>query len=194
MRKDTYRNRHGRRWGRGARPYLIMLKLIGVAAFLGGLAGVLVIVLAQPAPPTAAGWEMRVAQLRRAFLWLIIPGSTLASLAGLALLASVWQALIRMRWFQVKLTLIVIGLPCLHLYLRDRLMTLAEMSQAGKPPGTTGLAMVDGDLLRGVAAGIALGLGIACLGRVKPRLWQNYGRTFGSKSTPGGNAPAKSPD
>ncbi len=178
MTAKTYTNRHGRKWGRGLRPYLIVPKLFFVAGFLGGLMGTLMIVYAQPVPATPAEWAGHLDLVHRAYSHLIVPCLVGAMLFGLVLLSSHFRAFIRMRWFQVKIFLVAVGVPCLHVYMYDRMQMLTRFVQEERFVEATAYR---GHMASGTVAALAFGLVVLFLGRVKPRLGQDYGRTFGKR-------------
>ncbi len=161
---DMNQNIHGRRWGRGLRPWLLIPKYLCVAMALGGVvaAGVLTQHL-QSLPVEQRGDVCE--SIGRLFRWQIIPAVAAAGMLGVGLLLQHWRILLRMRWLQAKLALVFVGIPALHV----------------------GLSTALGDLRRrpaSSAGGLAVGLGIAVallvmviiLGRLKPRLGQGYRR------------------
>lgn len=174
-------NIHGRRGGRGIRPFLLILKLTGVAMFLGGLISLLILVLLPAAPQTVEAWQHQASLIRRAFLCVIIPGLLLAIVAGLLLAASMWRVMIRMRWFVVKIVVIAVGAACLHLFMHGRSVALQATLQRTAPDLAEAAALRK-QLLTGTAVTILFGLTVTILGRVKPRLGQDYGRTFGRRA------------
>jgi hypothetical protein len=172
-----YRNVHGRRWGRGARPYLIVLKLVSVATFVGGLVTVLAAVLLGPAPAGIDQWREQAELVSRMYVRAIVPGQLLATLLGVVLAASLRGVIFRMRWFQVKLGGIAVAIPGLHLYMRGQSRALrALLGQAS--PDLASAAVLRGHLLAGTLVALGIGILILTLGRTKPRLGQDYGRTF----------------
>jgi hypothetical protein len=176
MKTSAKPNIHGRRWGRGGRPYLLMLKIVGAAMFLGGNVSLVTLALATEVPGTPAAWVAQADLIRRAHLCVIIPGVVLATGAGIALLASVWRALIRMRWLQVKIGLIAVSVPLFHYLMRSRAIRL---QQAVTEPLDEVLAgRLRSQMLATSIAMLAMTLVIIWLGRIKPRLGQDYGRTF----------------
>jgi uncharacterized membrane protein len=177
------KNIYGRRWGRGARPYLLMIKIVFVATLIGGLVSLLALVLL---PAKTASIEARQAYadaLHRAYAYVIIPSLVGAMVAGLALLASAWRALLRMRWLQLKLSLIVALVPILHAYMRSHSLSLQALA-AQEQPDPAALATAHHQILAGTVAVLVFALLTATLGRVKPRLGQDYGRTFTHHSSP----------
>lgn len=172
-----YRNIHGRRAGRGARPYLIVVKLLSVAAFIGGLICVLVLALAGPPPEDLAAWRAQAELIRRTYLGLIIPGVTVAVATGLLLFASIWRVMIRMRWFVTKAILVIVCVPALHVFMRGRSVALRAALNA-EPPDFAAAEAIRSHLLAGTVAALAFAIAAMILGRIKPRLGQDYGRTF----------------
>ncbi len=171
-------NIHGRRPGRGLRPCLIVLKLLCVAAFLGGLMTLLATTTMEPQPLSHADWSRRAEHIGRIYRWVIVPGVTGAEIVGVLLFASIWRVMLRMRWFVVKATLIVVFMPALHLLTRHQLsgLRLSAAADAGTPQP----AELQAAIWAGAGFALALGIVLLILGRVKPRLGQDYGRTFGS--------------
>lgn len=161
---------------------MLMLKLCSVATLFGGLIVLLVLVLAPGVPETPEAWRERTELLGRGFLRVVVPASMGAILAGLLLTASIWRVLIRMHWFLTKMVMVACGLPALHLFMRTRLLALrAEI--ATESPSVSEAVALWMQLLGGTTAGAMLVLAVMFLGRVKPRLGQDYGRSFaGSES------------
>lgn len=172
-------NIHGRRGGRGARPVLILGKLICVGCFLGGLAGYLAVILAAQRPGHPEQLQTFIEVTERFFTRIIIPAGIGAEIVGIFLLLSIWRVMIRMRWFQIKMVVLAIGMPGLHLFLRGRVSALETL------PGDTPTLPQElhTHLLVGVWAGIAVAVVLTWLGRIKPRLGQNYGKTFAGRTS-----------
>jgi len=189
-----YGNIYGRKGGRGGRPYFIVIKLICVTGFLGGLMTLLTLMLVGPSPASRQEWQARTDLISTAFRWIIIPGVTGAEIAGLILLASVWRILIRMRWLMVKAVLILVCMPSFHLLLSSRSENLHAMVSAGAD--LPAAAAIHAQMLAGSAAALAVGIIILILGRIKPRLGQDFGRTFARRTQCGntdGEAAASEP-
>jgi len=153
-----------------------MLKITCVAVFFGGLFSVLVLVLLPDPPATLDAWRQEAAFISRAFRRVIVPALVGAMVGGMALLASIWRALVRMRWFQVKAAVIAACAPTLHLFMRSR--SLALQSAVARADGDLGAvdATLRVQLLIGTIAAILFALVVIGLGRIKPRLGQRYGR------------------
>ncbi|HOW72493.1 MAG TPA: hypothetical protein PKY77_17985 [Phycisphaerae bacterium] len=167
------RNVHGRRWGRGFRPYLIVAKLLCVAAYVGGLMALLVVVFQAGLPGDAEGWRQVGRTVHRAYAWLIVPGFLGATVVGVLLTASMVGPMARMRWFRLKLLLLAVGAPSLHVYLRGRSIAFQSLLVAAQD--VSGMVAVFRQLLAGTVVGLFLGVALLVLGRVKPRLGQAYG-------------------
>ena len=153
MGEARYQNVHGRRWGRGARPYLLMAKIVFVAVFVGGLISLLTLVLISPLPATDEGRHLFADALHRAYAWLIVPSLAGAMIIGVALSASFWRAAVRMRWLQVKALLIVVCVPMLHVFMRKRSLTLQSLARTD---GTDTQVLVNlrDEILIGTAAAL----------------------------------------
>jgi len=174
-------NIYGRRWGRGVRPYLLMVKLVCVSAFLGGLMMVLALGVWYRRSGSPDGGPGFVWMTATAYRFVIVPGATGAVTMGVLLLASIWRVLIRMRWFVAKACLVIVGMPTLHLVMSSRVDQLERAVRGGTEPAVR--VALEGRILLGTAAALVLGLVIAWLGRIKPRLGQDFGRTFAGKTT-----------
>lgn len=169
-------NQFGRRGGRGVRPYLIMLKIICVGLFLGGLASFLVLAAGRPIGDSLESWREFSDLAHRMYGRLIVPGVIGAEVAGVLLTASIWGVMIRMRWFQLKMLILLIGCPGLHVFMVTRLTAFDEMLKGGFDEAVA--VSLRTQLLAGTAAAIVYALLMIWLGRIKPRLGQDYGRTF----------------
>jgi uncharacterized membrane protein len=168
-------NIHGRKWGRGIRPYLLLPKVLCVAAFFGGLVTILVLAFLRPAPQNTADWLAEADLIRRTYTCVVVPALLAAMIFGAFLLLPVWRALIRMRWLQVKLVVVLLCVPTLHLYMRSRSLQF----QAAIRDAQFGSAeLLHHRLAMGTLAAIAFAVLVIFLGRIKPRLGQDYGRTF----------------
>lgn len=190
MSATEYVNIHGRRWGRGIRPWLLVPKVICVSVFLGGLVSVLVLGYLPAPPATHEGWLDHARFLRRAYVCVIVPALVGAMFMGLLLLSAHFTALIRMRWMQVKLVLMAVFVPSMHTYMQNRSIALREVLESNGDLALAGT--LRGDMLAGNVATLAFALAAMFLGRVKPRLGQRYGRTF-ARAVPGDATSAEPP-
>jgi len=174
-----YVNVFGRKGGRGVRPWLLIPKLAAVAGYLGGVMAMAALggMLREADPATAGG----LVKAAGAVFWLVLaPGAAAASLFGLGLLGLHGRALLSMRWLQVKLGLLVAGLPVVELVLLERLGRVRRLAEPLlREPVERGA--FDAASMRAEATGLmwaSLGVGgllaaVVWLGRHKPRLGQN---------------------
>jgi len=160
-----------------------MLKIVCVGLFLGGLASFLVLAAGRPVEAGSEQAEAFAALAHRMYARLIVPGVIGAELAGLLLTVSIWRVMIHMRWFQLKMLILLIGCPGLHVFMVTRLTAFDKMLQGGFD-GTVAVNLHT-QILAGTAAAIVYALLMIWLGRIKPRLGQDYGRTFARASDSG---------
>lgn len=170
-------NIHGRRAGRGIRPYLIVGKLLSVSLIIGGLASLCATQWLQPESNDAAGWAQRVQAVHMAYSRVIIPGFAGALVFGALLASTMLPVLLRMRWFVVKLALLMVCVPTLHGLTRSWL-SATRVALMQEPPDLNVVADLDARLMWGTLAALLLAVAVMILGRIKPRLGQDYGRTF----------------
>lgn len=167
-------NIHGRRRGRGIRPWLLTWKIIGVICFVGGLGALAALAWGSPQPQDREEWRFLVECAH----WILEPGTIgggiLAILAGVGLWLQMPRGFLRMRWFQVKIVLAAVLIPAFHLWgrftalkLREALDKPARIDEV--PPLWDRLAIVF------LLAFLAMLL-IVWVGRIKPRLGQRYGK------------------
>lgn len=160
----AYANRWGRRPGRGLRPWLLIPKLVSVAVCFGGLVAALVVRLVRPDDVELAGTLFKL---------VIVPALLVAMLLGAALVWHHGPVLLRMRWLQLKLALVVVGVPGLHLFLASRLHGLRQA-----PVGSPAHAASATQFTIGLGVALAWALVLIFLGRHKPRLGQNWARSY----------------
>jgi hypothetical protein len=192
-----YRNIHGRKPGRGLRPWLLVPKMLCVALALGGLAAAAA--LANPfgasTPETALQFREVHHHLALIYTRVVIPGTTGAALLGLALLLHTGRIMLRQRWLQVKLALLLLVLPGLHGLSAWRLHVLeARIASPGKLPlAADGGHAETAAALTWVFAMALLGLAalatVAAIGRQKPRFGQNWARAQRSARPVNGGRP-----
>jgi uncharacterized membrane protein len=176
-----YQNIHGRQWGRGIRPYLLFPKFVFVGIFLGGLVNLLVLVLLHPLPATVRDWLQYLVMIRRAYEYVIVPAMIGAIAMGLLLLSTHFRAFVRMRWFQLKIMMVAIGIPMLHVFMYKHFTALQS---ALARDNLAAAAAIRTHLQWNTVGALVFALTIAFLGRIKPRLWQNYAKTFSRQTAP----------
>jgi len=134
---QTFTNKHGRQFTRGVRPFLLLPKVLCVAAYFGGLIAMLLV-----------DRPMRLHEL------LVLPAGGGAVVFGALLLLAHRSVLIRMRWLQVKLLLVAVGLIGGHVWYA-----------AGGSIAANTVLLVNATLL-------------IVLGRHKPRLGQDIATVY----------------
>jgi len=182
-------NIHGRRAGRGLRPWLLLPKVLAVCCFFGGLAAAFVLTLAG----STIVDEATLAQLTGlVFQFVIIPGGAAAILFGILLTLQAPRVLLAQRWLQVKLLIVFLGIPPLHLIARLNLRALKHSSGAqwlGDRPEPAQIMLW---VRWPIAAAVVVAALTILLARLKPRLGQNWARAYqrvrtSSSPPPSGN-------
>jgi len=164
----AYVNKHGRRGGRGIRPYLLMPKVIGVALLLGGTVANGVIAWSTD-PAALQQLQYAAAMIRQITRWVVDPGLILAVIFGVLLLVQHPHIMLRMRWLQVKLAIVVVCLPPL-MYLQVRMLHTMQHHDPVTNSLTPAMATEYFRWLVCLTAGVLVIL--ILLGRHKPRLGQ----------------------
>jgi hypothetical protein len=156
-------NQFGRKPGRGLRPWLLMPKIIGVAAYFGGVTAAAV--LAWLHPVRDADEARRLGQIvRLVMVFAAVPGLLLAMACGVLLFLQHPGVFWATRWIRLKLALLLLGIPFFHIMTRDVVHSLRLAPDA---------ALLDERmtrlrwLLSGAAVMVML---VMILGRHKPRL------------------------
>ncbi|UCD74268.1 MAG: hypothetical protein JSV91_10805 [Phycisphaerales bacterium] len=168
-----YVNELGRRRGRGIRPWLILAKLIGLFCFIGGLAAAAGLACGSPAPADRAEWKLAAEYLH----WIIIPGMVGGGILALAAGGCLWlqmpRVFLRMRWFKVKIPLVVVLVGGFHLWGRFTARLLHEALD--KPARIAEVPLIWDRLSLILLLAFFAMLPIVYFGRVKPRLGQPIG-------------------
>jgi hypothetical protein len=178
MSKPAFTNIHGRKGTRGVRPFLLVPKVLAVAVYFGGLttAALIWFVLVEGDAGTVAARARRlqcVVQIGFLFRVLIVPALLVAMAAGVMLLLQHRRQFLHMRWLQVKLAVLALGVPGAHLYLSTRLRLVRLAAEAGGWDGVSAWQMSVG-----LVVVIVVSVAVIILGRQKPRLGQNWARAF----------------
>ena len=150
-------NIHGRKWGRGVRPWLLIPKYLCVAILLGGMFATMAILPLMPENGADARWLI----VARIYDYCIIPAAAGAMLFGALLLLQHPVAFLRMRWVIVKLIAIAVAVPWGHAMLSWRLQPREYM--------------VWEQVWIATVPFFAAFVVITILGRLKPRLGQKVG-------------------
>lgn len=157
---SEHRNIHGRAWGRGLRPWLLLPKYFAVSVVIGGLVAVTVLDSVHRSLGITDG--NAGALIGAVFLYAIVPATVAAIVLGILLLLQHPLEFLRMRWMRVKFAAVAIVVPLSHLLLRFDVKVMQASPPAHVAPDAAG-----------ALTGFAL---IAILGRLKPRLGQGYGK------------------
>ncbi len=166
-----YVNQHGRKWGRGGRPWLLIPKVLGAAAYFGGVLAALVIACTTQ-PETADQVQTLGGALSVIFLYAAVPGLVVAIVCGAGLLWMHGRPLLRMRWIWAKVIVVALTVPPLHLWMSMMVRHLRLWDPAADSlPASSALAQIR----IGLIITLVLAAAIIWLGRHKPRLGQSYG-------------------
>ncbi len=96
------------------RPFVLIPKLLSVAALFGGFLAASVLMHTSD-PQTLDQWASLIDSIHALFTRLIVPAVFSVIVFGLLLLGMHWRAFLAMRWVKVKLITLVVVLPPLHL-------------------------------------------------------------------------------
>ncbi len=165
------RNIHGRKGGRGLRPWLLIPKYLCVSVYFGSLAAIAT--LERICPPIIGDNTVAVA------LYLMFPAATLAGVLGIGLWLQHPKTFLRTRWFQLKMALVLIGLPAFELLAwwpvwRSWLQSPAFTDGSGDNTWRYFIYVqrFDAPQQAGLVGALATLVAIIILGRLKPRLGQ----------------------
>lgn len=168
----TYVNRHGRQWGRGVRPMLLIPKVLAVGMLFGGLCAMAAIAFGEP---LGAGAPLadRLRALGRLFYYVVLPGAGVSLFCGWALMLQHFAVMLRQRWVWAKAISGWLLVGALFVVWRlIRLEAWAEVADRGAQMQT---------LRWSIAAAIAATALVVFFGRHKPRLGQPYGKAGAQK-------------
>jgi len=163
-----YKNIHGRCPGRGIRPWLLIPKVLAVAALFGGFLSASV-TLHTADPGTPEQWTQLIQTVSHLFLRLIVPAVLSVIVLGLALLLQHPRVFLTRRWVQVKLLMLIVSLPTLHLTARGLLEQARRALENGQLDHT---AQFMGRFTLVVDLAVVALACVIFLGRYKPRLGQ----------------------
>lgn len=161
-------NIHGRRPGRGIRPWLLIPKVLAVGALFGGFTAVAVL-LHSSQPETHDQWAHLIETVSTLFRRLIVPAVLIVIVLGVSLLMQHPGVFLRMRWVRLKLTLLVLALPPLHLTGRWLINQTRQALEAGQ---LDRVAELMGRFNIAVDLAVLAVVVVVVLGRHKPRLGQ----------------------
>jgi len=164
----AYKNKHGRRPGRGIRPWLLIPKVLSIGALLGGFLAASVLLHTNQST-THEQWATHIATVSTLFLRLIVPAVLCVVLFGVLLFFQHPKVFLRMRWFQVKVVLLILLLPPLHLTGRGLIHQAREALTANDLDRVA--EMMSYFTITADLAALALVI-VITIGRLKPRLGQ----------------------
>jgi hypothetical protein len=175
---EPYPNLHGRKGSRGIRPWLLIPKVLAVGAYFGGLLAAIALWL------IACSLARDTANLRDVvvilhlvgwlFEFLIVPSLLASILLGVLLFVQHPGPFARLRWWQAKMVTLVLGVPLAHLYLSSRLPVLREETAAADEWNAALATRITWVL----AATLLVSVWVIVLGRLKPRLGQNWALSY----------------
>jgi hypothetical protein len=166
--------------GRGLRPLLLQVKFVGLFGFFGGLAALSALGLFGPRPADASGWVLLKDSMRAIFWPCLFGGLVVTILAGLALWLRHPVVFARLRWFRLKVLLLVVCVPLLHLYARG---AVTAMYEAIDEERLADAALHWDAVTRAYLITLVVMFAIACVGRVKPRLGEPLGTRRPARSS-----------
>jgi hypothetical protein len=163
---DSPTNKHGRKPGRGARPWMLLPKVAAVGVYFGAVAATTMIFFRGPDEGMShAAWVGSIADI---FRFVAVPALLTAMVFGVLLFLQMPRLFLLQRWFQVKLTLIAIGVPTAHLYMASRI-------HAYRTQPTDALHT---QIALGLIVVLVWTLCLIVLGRHKPKLGQNWAKVY----------------
>ena len=167
---------HTRRGGRGVRPWLLVPKVVAVALYVGGLAAATFVWVggdynAIPTGDPRRAWLINL--VGRMMVYLVVPALIVAILLGVLLLLQHPGVFLRMRWLRVKLLLILLVIPFGHFWCRAQTLTLRDPTASLEAHAAAARRLTFG--LVGTLIG---SIGIVVIGRLRPKLGQNWARDY----------------
>ncbi len=169
--KQRYVNTHGRKGGRGIRPWLLIPKVLCLAIFVGAYVAATVLWFHyRLGYSDGAVWPVRAVSI--VFRSVVVPSLMATLLFGLLLFAQHPKVFITRRWLQVKLV-IVIALTGMHTVARGTFKSIKAVVLDDSWQGETAeieaaCARFSVCLILGLLSAVLL----VVLGRLKPRLGQ----------------------
>ena len=171
------------------RPFLLIPKIISICAIWGVLAACALLILCAPesAHRSATGYltdtHQLLTQLSHLNNILIIPALILANIFGLLLFLDEPRIFIRLRWLQAKMLLILLAYPPLFAFLHAKLFDvrslIATALNNNSAEQTVSRLQHDLQIINlSIFTALILTTLIIILGRHKPKLGQNWAKTY----------------
>jgi uncharacterized membrane protein len=160
-------NKHGRKGGRGIRPWLLLPKVIAFCIYLGGLTTVLVLWVASDFKSLDLGDPRRkliLDQVSRLMVFLVVPALLVTIILGVSLMMQYPKQFLRTRWLRVKLISLAVLIPASHFYCETRFVRLRVA-----PDELTSDRLAT-QLTIGFVIALIGSAWVVMLGRLKPRL------------------------
>lgn len=171
--RKEYINIHGRRGGRGLRPWILLPKLVSVAVFVGAYVSATALwYYFRFGGAGDAVWPVQAVSFL--FRRVIVPSLFSTLFFGIVLLLQHPKVFIRRRWLQVKLVIAMV-LPAIHFAARRNFATVKAAlldPQSDVSPADLEAASVTFSIC--LAVGLSGALMLVVLGRLKPRLGQQH--------------------
>lgn len=168
-------NRHRRKAGRGVRPWLLLPKVIAVAICLGGWTATLAVCFLALGKAKATGEGVSddlLAVMHVLIVYITVPALLAAIVFGLLLFLQHPRSFLRMRWLWVKLVILAVGVPTAHLLMYHRFQAVRLEAES-----TTAQWSALRHFTLGLAWVLAGTIVVVLLGRLKPRLGQNWAKS-----------------
>ena len=118
---------------------------------------------------------MQVQTLRLLIVYIAVPALVMTMLLGILLLLQHPKTFLKLRWVQVKLAMVITGVPAFHVFMASRLHYFREALESG-----TINAQLQSQLSLGFTLLLIGSILVIWLGRHKPRLKQNWAKSFQS--------------
>jgi uncharacterized membrane protein len=167
---DEPANQHGRKAGRGLRPWLLIPKLLCIGMVFGGFVAAAVLAITTTAK-TPAEFATLLDAIGHVVVWCVVPGLIGSILFGAMLWWQHPKELGSRRWLHVKLFIVAAILPAMHVWVSGMMDEMRDETAAAQPAGWRRPELW-GQFRFGVVLAIVVVIGLIILGRHKPRLGQ----------------------
>lgn len=168
--QQTIINIHGRRGGRGLRPWMLIPKVVAFSVYIGGLTTVLGLWIASDFTSLGLDDPRRALVLRlvgRLMVYVVVPALLVTIGLGIALLMQFPAVMLRMRWMQLKLASLMLLVPASHFFCETRFVILRQATEKALSDSAAR------QFTLGIACALIGSIWIVALGRLKPRFGQS---------------------